>query len=303
MTPDPSVLPAGNSSERRKRRARPRFRPAARIGHHWGMETDRYRVKPGPKAHLTDWDPADDGGLDKAEGKAKLEKARLELERLQELLYADGRHKVLVVLQAIDAGGKDGTIRSVFEGVNPQGVAVASFKRPTDVELAHDYLWRVHQQVPRSGMLTIFNRSHYEDVLVVRVHGLVPKERWSKRYGHIAAFEQMLVDEGTTVRKFLLHISKDEQRIRQQERIDDPSKNWKFAKADLEERTHWDAYMDAFEDMINKTSTKDSPWYVIPANRNWYRNLIVTTVLNETLQGLGLRYPPPEEGIAGLVVT
>jgi PPK2 family polyphosphate:nucleotide phosphotransferase len=267
------------------------------------METDRYRVKPGSKVHLTDWDPADDGGLDKVDGKAKLEKARLELERLQELLYADGRHKVLVVLQAIDAGGKDGTIRSVFEGVNPQGVDVASFRRPTDVELAHDYLWRVHQHVPRSGMLTIFNRSHYEDVLVVRVHGLVPKERWSKRYGHIAAFEQMLVDEGTTVRKFLLHISKDEQRIRQQERIDDPSKNWKFAKADLEERKHWDAYMDAFEDMINKTSTKDSPWYVIPANRNWYRNLIVTSVLNETLQGLGLRYPPPEEGIAGLVVT
>lgn len=272
-------------------------------GNDGGMDTDRYRVKPGSKARLDDWDPADDGGLDKADGKSRLDKERVELERLQELLYADGRHKLLVVLQAIDAGGKDGTIRSVFEGVNPQGVDVASFKAPTDVELAHDYLWRVHQCVPRSGMLTIFNRSHYEDVLVVRVHGLVPEERWAKRYGHIKAFEQMLVDEGTTVRKFLLHISKDEQRIRQQERIDDPSKNWKFRQADLDERKHWDAYMAAFQDMITKTSTKDSPWYVIPANRNWYRNLIVTTVLNETLHGLDLRYPPASDGIEGLVVT
>ena len=267
------------------------------------MDTDRYRVKPGAKAHLDDWDPADDGGLDKADGKARLEKERVELERLQELLYADGRHKVLVVLQAIDAGGKDGTIRSVFEGVNPQGVQVTSFGRPSEEELAHDFLWRVHQRTPRSGMLTIFNRSHYEDVLVVRVHGLVPEARWKKRYGHIKAFEQMLVDEGTTVRKFLLHISKDEQRIRQQERIDNPEKNWKFAQGDLDERKHWDAYMAAFEDMVTKTSTKDAPWYVIPANRNWYRNLLVSTVLTETLRGLGLRYPPPEAGIAGLVVT
>ncbi len=267
------------------------------------MDTDRYRVKPGSKAGLAAWDPADDGGLDKVDGQAQLEKERFELARLQELLYADGRHKLLVVLQAIDAGGKDGTIRSVFERVNPQGVEVTSFKRPTDVEVAHDYLWRVHQHVPRSGILSIFNRSHYEDVLVVRVHGLVPKAQWSKRYGHIKAFEQMLIDEGTTVRKFLLHISKEEQRVRQQERIDDPSKNWKFAKADLEERKHWDAYQAAFEDMVTKTSTAASPWYVIPANRNWYRNLLVTTVLNEALRGLGLRYPPPEEGIAGLVVN
>jgi len=267
------------------------------------MDTDRYRVTPGTTPTLKRWDPADDGGLDKAEGTQLLERERLELERLQEMLYVDGRHKLLVVLQAIDAGGKDGTIRAVFDGVNPQGVTVRSFKRPTDEELAHDYLWRAHQHVPGSGMLTIFNRSHYEDVLVVRVHGLVPEERWAKRYGHINAFEQMLVDEGTTIRKFLLHISKDEQRIRQQERIDDPDKQWKFSKADLAEREHWDEYQAAFEAMIAKTSTPDAPWYVVPANRNWFRNLLVTTVLTETLRGLRLRYPPPEEGVTGLVVT
>jgi PPK2 family polyphosphate:nucleotide phosphotransferase len=273
------------------------------IGYTCGMKTEQYRVKPGSNPRLDKWDPADDGGLDKVEGKRRLAEQRAELEHLQEMLYVDGHHKLLVVLQAIDAGGKDGTIRSVFEGVNPQGVTVHSFKRPTDEELAHDYLWRVHQHVPRSGMLSIFNRSHYEDVLVVRVHGLVPEERWAKRYGHIKAFEQMLVDEGTTIRKFLLYISKDEQRIRQQERIDNPQKQWKFSKDDLSERGHWDAYMTAFEAMLAKTSTKDAPWYVVPANRNWYRNLVVTNVLLDTLRGLDLRYPPPEDGIAGLVVS
>jgi PPK2 family polyphosphate:nucleotide phosphotransferase len=267
------------------------------------MDIDRYRITPGTRPRLARWDAADDGGYDKAEGKAKLEELRAELEHLQEMLYVDGRHSLLVVLQAIDAGGKDGTIRAVFEGVNPQGVRVASFKRPNEEEMAHDYLWRVHEHTPAKGMLTIFNRSHYEDVLVVRVHGLVPEERWSKRYGHIKNFEQMLVDEGTVVRKFFLHISKEEQRIRQQERIDDPQKQWKFSKADLAEREHWDDYQAAFEDMLAKTSTKDAPWYVIPANRNWYRNLLVTRVLVDTLRGLNLRYPDPEDGIAGLVVT
>jgi PPK2 family polyphosphate:nucleotide phosphotransferase len=267
------------------------------------MKTDRYRVEPGTTVRLDRWDPHDDGGMSKAEGLVLLETQRQELERLQELLYADGRHKVLVVLQAIDAGGKDGTIRAVFDGVNPQGVRVASFKRPTDDELAHDFLWRVHQHAPGNGILTIFNRSHYEDVLVVRVHGLVPESRWKKRYGHIRDFERLLVDEGTTVLKFLLHISKDEQRRRQQERIDDPAKRWKFSRADLDERAHWDAYMEAFEDMLTKTSTDDAPWYVIPADRNWYRNLVVTTIIVDALKGLELRYPAPEEGLDGLVVV
>lgn len=266
------------------------------------MQTDRYRVPPDTEVELARFDPDDDAGLTKAEGSDELEAKRRRLEHLQEMLYADGRHKVLVVLQAIDAGGKDGTIRAVFDGVNPQGVRVASFKRPTSEELAHDYLWRVHQHTPGNGMLTIFNRSHYEDVLVVRVHDLVPEARWSKRYGHIRAFEQMLVDEGTTIVKFLLHISKDEQRARQQERIDNPEKRWKFASADLEERRHWDDYMAAFEDMLSKTSTEAAPWYVVPANRNWFRNLLVTTVLVDTLQGLELRYPPAEPGIESIVV-
>ena len=227
---------------------------------------------------------------------------REELADLQTMLYADGRHRLLIVLQAIDAGGKDGTIRAVFEGMNPQGVTVTSFKRPSTEELSHDYLWRIHQHTPRAGMIAIFNRSHYEDVLVVRVHRLVPEERWSKRYGHIKAFEQMLVDEGTTIVKLFLHISKDEQRERQQERIDDPTKRWKFSHDDLNERQHWDAYMEAFEDMVNKTSTKQAPWYVIPANRNWFRNLLITEILIDILKSFDLRYPPPPEGLDGLIV-
>ena len=255
------------------------------------MKTDRYRVEPGTTVRLDRWDPHDDGGMSKADGLVQLEAQRQELERLQELLYADGRHKVLVVLQAIDAGGKDGTIRAVFDGVNPQGVRVASFKRPTDEERAHDFLWRVHQHTPSNGILTIFNRSHYEDVLVVRVHGLVPEARWKKRYGHIRAFEQLLVDEGTTVLKFLLHISKDEQRQRQQERIDDPAKRWKFSRADLDERAHWDAYMAAFEDMLTNTSTEDAPWYVVPADHKWVTRAVVSRVLVNTIQSLNLKYP------------
>jgi PPK2 family polyphosphate:nucleotide phosphotransferase len=266
------------------------------------MDTDRYRVKPGSKVRLADVDCADTRGITKAEGRERTEALRVELERLQELLWADRTKKLLVVLQAIDAGGKDGTIRSVFEGVNPQGVRVVSFKVPTQEELEHDYLWRVHKKTPRSGELTIFNRSHYEDVLVVRVHKDVPEARWRARYKQIEHFEEMLVEEGTTIRKFLLHISKDEQRSRQQERIDNPEKRWKFAMADLEERKHWDAYMEAFEEMVQRTSTDDAPWYVVPANRNWYRNLVVTTVLVDTLQSLHLAYPKAPEGIEGLIV-
>lgn len=266
------------------------------------MDPDRYRVEPGSHFRLADVDPDATPGYDKAAGRARTEELRAELERLQELLYADHRHKLLVVLQAIDAGGKDGTIRAVFEGVNPQGVRVASFKKPSDDELAHDYLWRVHQHTPAFGEIVIFNRSHYEDVLVVRVHDLVPEKQWRRRYDHITAFEQMLVDEGTVIRKFLLHISKDEQRERQQERIDNPAKRWKFSKADLVEREHWDDYMAAFEEMVQRTSTDDAPWYVIPANHNWYRDLVVTEVLVEALQAMDLRYPDPEPGIEGLVV-
>jgi PPK2 family polyphosphate:nucleotide phosphotransferase len=265
-------------------------------------DTDRYRVAPRAKVRLSEHDTAHTAGMDKQQGKAASEQLIKQLDRLQELLYADGRHKLLVILQGVDACGKDGTIRAVFEGVNPQGVNVASFKQPTSEELAHDYLWRVHARLPRSGEISIFNRSHYEDVLVVRVHDLVPPERWSKRYEHIRSFEQMLVDEGTTIVKFFLHVSKEEQRLRLQERIDDPAKRWKFSVADLGERKLWDDYINAYEEMLKKTSTADAPWYVIPADRNWYRNLVVSQVIVDTLVRLDLRYPPAQEGMAGLVV-
>ncbi|HUP72530.1 MAG TPA: PPK2 family polyphosphate kinase [Acidimicrobiales bacterium] len=266
------------------------------------LETTRFRVAPGAKVRLNKRDPATTPGMDKQEGKAAAALLNTDLEALQELLYADGRHKLLVILQGVDACGKDGTIRSVFDGVNPQGVKVASFKRPTEEELGHDYLWRVHSRLPRSGEIAIFNRSHYEDVLVVRVRDLVPRDRWSKRYEHIRAFEQMLVDEGTTIVKFFLHISKEEQRVRLQERIDDPAKRWKFSRDDLGERKLWDEYRAAFEDMLTRTSTADSPWYVIPADSNWYRNLVVSQVLVDTMRKLELRHPPTEEDLAGLVV-
>jgi PPK2 family polyphosphate:nucleotide phosphotransferase len=224
------------------------------------------------------------------------------LEALQELLYAEQKHKVLVVLQAMDTGGKDGTIRHVFEGVNPQGVRVASFKVPTQEEMAHDYLWRVHKQTPGRGKIVIFNRSHYEDVLVVRVHELVPKKVWSKRYDQINAFERTLAEEGTTILKFFLHIDLEEQKQRLQARLDEPNKRWKFSKGDLKERKLWPMYMHAYEDVLSKTSTDWAPWYVIPANRKWYRNMVIATTLIETLEGLNMSYPQPEEGLDDVVI-
>ncbi len=190
----------------------------------------------------------------------------------------------------------------MFDGVNPQGVKVASFKRPTPEELAHDYLWRVHPHVPGNGEMTIFNRSHYEDVLVVRVHDLVPEDRWSKRYDHINDFERLLADEGTTIVKFFLHISKDEQKERLQARLDDPDKHWKFSLGDLDERRRWPDYQAAFEAALSKTSTDWAPWYVVPADRKWFRDLVIGSVLVETLEGLGLEYPPPEDDLTGVVV-
>ncbi|MEZ5965111.1 MAG: polyphosphate kinase 2 family protein [Planctomycetota bacterium] len=264
---------------------------------------DRYRVRPG-KLDLSQFDPDDRSAFDgdKHEGKERVEKLNRRLEELQEALYAEGKHRVLVVLQALDAGGKDGTIRSVFEGVNPQGVRVRCFKAPTAPELAHDFLWRVHPHVPGNGEIAIFNRSHYEDVLVVRVHELAPETRWRARYRHIAAFEQMLVDEGTHVVKFFLHISKDEQRQRLQERIDDPKKRWKFNARDLEERARWDAYMRAYEEALAETSTASAPWYVVPGNRNWYRDLVVSEVLVGLLESLRIRLPDADASVVDMKV-
>jgi PPK2 family polyphosphate:nucleotide phosphotransferase len=257
---------------------------------------DRYRVKPGSRVDLGEWDPNDKGAFPegKNEGRERLLELNQRLEELQELLYAEHKHKVLIVLQAMDTGGKDGTIRHVFEGVNPQGVRVASFKKPTPEELDHDFLWRVHKQVPAKGEVVIFNRSHYEDVLVVRVHNLVPKEVWSKRYDHINDFERMLVDEGTTILKFFLHIDLEEQKERLQARLDEANKRWKFNPDDLGERKLWPKYMKAYEDAIRKTSTSWAPWYIVPANRKWYRNLVVGTVIVEALEDLNMRHPEPQ---------
>jgi len=266
------------------------------------VDISRFHVAPSGKVDLGDWDPDLDDGLSKGDLKAFTKDLNEELEELQELLYAEGRHKVLVVLQATDTGGKDGTIRHVFDGTNPQGVKVASFKRPTDVELAHDFLWRVHHQAPGSGEITIFNRSHYEDVLVVRVHDIVPKERWERRYDHINAFERLLADEGTTIIKIYLHISKAEQKERLQARLDKPHKNWKFDVGDLAERKRWDDYQQAFTAMLERTSTDWAPWYVVPANNKKYRNLVISQILVDALHGLDMSYPEADEGLDDVVI-
>jgi PPK2 family polyphosphate:nucleotide phosphotransferase len=265
---------------------------------------ERYRVTDGDGFRLAGWATDETSGIaGKAEGRAELDELTTRLDELQELFYADGRHRLLVVLQGTDTAGKGGAIKRVFRGMNPSGVRVTSFKAPTAPELAHDFLWRVHPHVPGNGEVALFDRSHYEDVLIVRVHDLVPKERWSARYEHIRAFEQMLLDEGTTIRKFFLHISRDEQRERLEARLADETKHWKFRRQDLDERSYWDAYQEAYEDMIRRTSTKDAPWYVVPADKKWHRDVVICRTLVETLEGLDLRYPEGEEDLDGIVVT
>jgi PPK2 family polyphosphate:nucleotide phosphotransferase len=265
---------------------------------------ERHRVKNGTHIDLSHEDPEATPGFDgdKDAGEAAADALSRRLEALQELLYAEGRHRILVVLQSMDTGGKDGVIRHVFEGVNPQGVKVAAFKTPTPIELAHDYLWRAHPPVPGRGEIVIFNRSYYEDVLVVRVRNLAPKDVWSRRFEHINAFERMLVDEGTTVLKFFLHIDRDEQKKRLQARLDDPTKRWKFRLGDLDDRALWDEYEAAYEDVLARTSTDWAPWYLVPANRKWYRNLVVGDVLVRTLEGFKMRYPEPAEDLSQVVI-
>lgn len=264
----------------------------------------QFMVKPGDKVKLSEWNPDDTGEFKggKKEGLAELEKLNGKLEPLQELLYAEHKHKLLVVLQAMDTGGKDGVVRRVFDGVNPSGVRVVSFKAPSAEELDHDYLWRVHKNVPGKGEMVVFNRSHYEDVLVVRVHNLVPPEVWSKRFDQVNAFEKTLAENGTTILKFFLHIDLDEQKERLQARLDDPTKRWKFRLGDLAERKRWSEYMQAYEDVLSKTSTKHAPWYIVPANRKWFRDLLISTVLVETLEGLKMKYPEPEENLDGVMI-
>ncbi len=256
--------------------------------------TQPFLVPPGMQVTLTDYDPGFTGNYQsKAETKAELERNVKQLRELQGVLWAGSEHALLIILQAMDAGGKDGTIKHVMRGVNPQGCQVTSFKVPTKEELDHDFLWRIHRATPRRGYIGIFNRSHYEDVLVVRVHNLVPPEVWQQRYEQINCFEKLLVDTGTTILKFFLHISKEEQKERFEARLRDPRKNWKFSMKDVEERDHWDDYMRAYEDALSLCNKPWAPWYVIPANRKWYRNLAVSEIIVEALEKLDLRYPPP----------
>ena len=227
----------------------------------------------------------------------QLKEIHEELTELQEILYAQGKFAVLIILQAMDTGGKDSTIRHVFGPLNPQGVRVVNFKAPSGIELAHNYLWRIHKEVPRKGLIGIFNRSHYEDVLVARVHNLVPDEEIEKRYQQINAFEKYLTENHTLILKFLLHISKREQKDRLEKRLEKPDKHWKFDKSDLEERKYWDDYMQAFNRVLNECSTKHAPWYVIPANKKWARDIMVGSIALERIKELNLTYPKPQTGL------
>jgi len=256
------------------------------------MKTDLHCIEPGSKVRMRDLDPDATPLIDdKEKAKEKNAKVQARLAEMQELLFAEHRHKLLVILQGMDTSGKDGTVRHVMGGFNPQSVRVVSFKKPTEEELDHDFLWRVHAKVPALGEVTVFNRSHYEDVLVVRVHELVAEKTWRKRYDQINDFERMLTENGTTILKFFLNISREEQRERLQARIDDPTKRWKFQHGDIEERKLWDDYMSAYDDVLEKTSTKCAPWYVVPANRKWYRDYVVGNVILDALESLDMKYP------------
>jgi len=261
-----------------------------------------YRIKPDSPLNLDRCDPDDTGDYKKTDqGKEKAKAITVQLigrlEELQERLYANGNRAVLIVLQGMDTSGKDGTIRSVMSGVNPQGCKVVSFKAPSSEELGHDFLWRVHQKAPPKGQIGIFNRSHYEDVLITRVHGWVSDKVVKQRFDQIKEFEELLYESGTTILKFFLHISKDEQKERLEERIRDPEKRWKFNEGDLEERKLWKNYMKAFEDMMVATSTAHAPWYIVPANRKWYRNLVVADRVVDALEEMKLKTPPAPPGV------
>ena len=251
-------------------------------------------VAPGSKVRLHDIDPAFHGEHEThAAAFADLQKEVARLTHLQYVLYAEKKHAVLVVLQGIDAAGKDGTCWHVLTAMNPQGTTVTGFKQPSEEERAHDFLWRINRHTPALGQVTVFNRSHYEDVLVVRVHKLVPREVWSRRYTQINDFETRLVDHGTTIIKFFLYISPEEQLERFRQRLDDPHRQWKISDADYKERAYWDQYIAAYEDMLQKCSTSYAPWYVIPSNHKWFRNLAVSQIIADTLEDLGMRMPKP----------
>lgn len=257
---------------------------------------ERYIVPDGAKVRLKDINQNekelfDDGGKD--DHHPYLEQLQDELQQLQKMMYAEDKRRVLVVMQAMDTGGKDGCVKDVFSRVDPQGIHVQSFKAPNARELSRDFLWRVHQHVPRNGQLTIFNRSHYEDIIAVRVKKIFGEKVWKMRYRHIVEFERMLAEEGTTIVKIFLHISKDEQRGRLQARLDNPAKHWKFNPDDLKDRGRWGEFMNAYEDLMEQTSKPNAPWFIIPADRKWYRNLCVARIMVDTLKGLKMKFPEP----------
>jgi PPK2 family polyphosphate:nucleotide phosphotransferase len=255
---------------------------------------NEFRIKPGSKVNLGKIDAGYHSGYaDEESTTAELKKYSERLTELQALMYAENKHSLLIVLQAMDGGGKDGTIHHVMAAMNPQGCSVVGFKVPTAEELAHDYLWRIHKTTPGKGHITVFNRSHYEDVLVVRVHNLVPKEVWSKRYNEINAFERELTNSGTTIVKFFLHIDMEEQLKRFRDRLDEPDKQWKISDSDYTEREYWEDYQRAYMDVLSKCSFNYAPWYVIPANHKWFRDLAVSQILVETMEGLKMKYPEP----------
>jgi PPK2 family polyphosphate:nucleotide phosphotransferase len=255
---------------------------------------NEFRIKPGSKVNLGKIDAGYHSGYaDEESTTAELKKYSERLTELQALMYAENKHSLLIVLQAMDGGGKDGTIHHVMAAMNPQGCSVVGFKVPTAEELAHDYLWRIHKTTPGKGHITVFNRSHYEDVLVVRVHNLVPKGVWSKRYNEINAFERELTKSGTTIVKFFLHIDMEEQLKRFRDRLDEPDKQWKISDSDYTEREYWEDYQRAYMDVLSKCSFNYAPWYVIPANHKWFRDLAVSQILVETMEGLKMKYPEP----------
>ena len=265
---------------------------------------DELRVEPGSSPQLGSRDPgARLGAADKTEGLERLAQLVERLAVLHNRLFAEASRSVLLVLQGMDTAGKDGTIRSVFTGVNPQGCRVKSFKAPSETELAHDYLWRIHSECPARGEIVIFDRSHYEDVVAVRVRKLAGKKVWHRRYEHIRSFERMLTDEGTSVVKVFLHVSKEEQRIRLQERLENPEKRWKFRTGDLEDRALWDEFHTAYEDTLRETSTDWAPWYVVPADHNWSRNLLVAEILVGALEKLDPKLPEPQAGVESMQIA
>lgn len=263
----------------------------------------KLRVRPGAKVKISEHDTRDTFGWEKEQAKAELAEVVERIDILQQRLYAEGTRSLLLVVQAMDAAGKDGTIRNILSGLNPAGISVASFKAPGGRETQHDYLWRVHEVTPAKGMIGIFNRSHYEDVLVVRVRNFAPPSVWRKRFGHINDFERLLSDEGTRVVKVFLNVSKAEQAERFQERLDDPEKRWKFRAGDLDDRALWPKFMQAYEDVLAKTSTAIAPWYVVPADRNWVRNLIVAKIVLATLEDMDPKLPEPEQGLDQIVIS